>query len=207
MKKIILAGGGGHALSLLESLPPHLEAVGYTAPAPAPSMHLPLLGDDSAAAGYKDSHLFHIAFVYAGLPVMKKRRNLIDKYTEAGVAFATIISPHAIVTPNSRVADGCAILSGAIVNRAVLAPHVVVNSGAIVEHDCHIGANTFIGPGTVIGGNVTIGEDCFIGLGARLKNGITIAPGVSVAMGATVDRDLLEPGIYHGFPLRLHRLK
>lgn len=204
--KIILAGGGGHALSLLEAAPLS-DFAGYLALAPSAAMPLEWLGDDAEASSLAaKGYLFHMAFVYSGLPVMDKRRALIERYEAAGARFAAIIASTAIVTPNSHIAEGCAVLNGAIVNRATLHKNVVVNSGAIVEHDCVVGANTFIGPGAVIGGAVTIGEDCFIGLGAKVRNCVSIASGVTVAMGAVVTRDLLEPGIYHGSPLRRYKI-
>jgi UDP-perosamine 4-acetyltransferase len=212
---IILAGGGGHALSLMEALAfDHARGAdapvvaGYTAPADAPCMTVPRLGsDDDAATLAAEGYRFHIAFVYAGLPVMDKRRRIISLYEEAGVSFASIVASSAVVTPNSTLGEGCAVLNRAVVNRATLGAHVIVNTGAIVEHDCVVGANTFIGPGAVIGGGVTIGQDCFIGLGARVRNGVTIADGVTVGMGCIVNRNLTEPGIYHGDPLRLHKLR
>lgn len=165
------------------------------------------LGDDQDAPEYiKDGYPFHIAFVYAGLPVMEKRRALIALYVEYGAQFTSIIAPTAIVTRNAKIGEGVAILNGAIVNRAVIGDHCVINSGAIVEHDCRIGSNTFVGPGAVIGGGVTIGEDCFIGLGAKIKNGITIGHGITIAMGAVVTKDLTEPGIYHGNALKKFKL-
>ncbi len=206
-EKVVLAGGGGHALSLIEGAPPSVHFEGYLSPSESSSMPLQWLGDDAMAPILKMKYKFHIAFVYVGLPVMKKRRALINKYEDAGVDFISIIAPTSVVTANSSIAEGCAVLHRAVVNRAQLGRHVVVNTGAIVEHDCQIGSNTFIGPGAVLGGAVKIGRDCFIGLGARIKNGVTIAPGVTVGMGAIVDRDLMEPGIYHGTPLRFHKLR
>lgn len=243
MNKIVFAGAGGHALSLLEAISDPECVAGYTAPAESDVLSASdsrgacgetapkWLGDDKAAGELaRAGYLFHIAFVYHGLPVMAARRRLIEQYREAigraradsyvddspdggsycGKAisgFATIIAPTAIVTPHSTICEGAAVLNGAIVNRAYIGEHSVVNSGAIVEHDCRIGSNTFIGPGVVMGGGVSVGDDCFIGLGSHIKNGVTIAPGVTVAMGANVTRDLTEPGIYHGTPLRLHRLR
>ena len=207
-KGIILAGCGGHALSVAEAVTNPNFFAGYTALSPSPLMELEWRGDDSAVAALADEdYKFHVAFVYAGLPVMDKRKRLIQKYRDAGAEFVSVIAPTAIVTRHSSVGNGCAILNRAVVNRARLGENVIVNTGAIVEHDCVIGDNTFIGPGATIGGGVTIGEDCFIGLGANVMNGVTIASGVTVAMGATVNRDLTEPGIYHGSPLKLHRLK
>lgn len=204
---IVFIGGGGHALSLLESLPWDLRYAGYISLEMMERMPGAWLGDDSAAAALAEKgYLFHVAFVYNDAPVMDKRRELICRYESLGVKFASVVARSAIVTPNSRIGDGAAVLAGAIVNRASLGRHVVVNSGAIVEHDCSIGCNSFVGPGAVLGGNVCIGEDCFIGLGAKIRNGISIAPGVTVAMGAVVTRDITEPGIYHGSPLHKHTL-
>lgn len=206
-KRIVLAGGGGHALSIVETLPLS-EFAGYIALAPSENMPLPWLGDDTDVASLAAyGHPFHMAFVYEGFPVMDKRKRLIKQYEQAGAKFTTIIAPSAIVTPRSEVGKGTAILHRAVINRANLGKNVVVNTGAIVEHDCNIGSNTFIGPGAVIGGGVTIGDDCFIGLGAKVKNGLKIVSGVTVAMGATVTRDLLEPGIYHGTPLRRYKIR
>lgn len=206
-KQTILVGGGGHALSLIETLSDLKGIKGYLGISPSPAMPLEWLGDDSAAPILKNDFMFHIAFVYSGLPMMDKRRNIINRFEDLGVDFSSIISGTAIITKNSSIGEGCAVLNGAIVNRAKLGRHVVVNTGAIVEHDCEIGSNTFIGPGAVMGGSVKIGGDCFIGLGARIKNGITIAHHVSVGMGAVVTSDLLQPGIYHGNPLKFHPLK
>lgn len=200
-EEVILIGGGGHALSLAESVLFPLK--GYMAMSKSESLPHPWLGNDSEAPIYiKEGYPFHMAFVYSEFPVMSSRGRLIKKYKDMGAHFVTLKSPSAIVTPNSEVGDGCALMCGVIVNRARLGEHVVVNSGAIIEHDCIIGDNTFIGPGAIIGGFTMIGSDCFIGLGAKIKNGITIADGVSVGMGTIVTKDLLEPGIYHGNPLK-----
>lgn len=208
-KKIIFAGAGGHALSLAEAVSDRDLIEGYISLADSPKMTGRRIGDDAAGLALVASgdFLFHIAFVYSGLPVMDKRKALISMYEEAGAHFATIVAASAIITPNSYIGEGSAILNGAIVNRACIGRHCVINSGAIVEHDCIVGDNTFIGPGTVIGGGVEIGSDCFIGLGAKVKNGVRISSGVTVAMGAIVDRNLEEPGIYHGQPLRLHSFR
>ena len=205
-EEVILVGAGGHALSLAEFSADHIR--GYIARESNPEMTGEWLGTDEDAAPYiAEGVPFHIAFVYSGLPRMGARERLIERYSEAGARFATLIAPTAIITPKSSIAPGCAVMAGAIVNRATLEENVVVNSGAIVEHDCHIGSNTFIGPGAVIGGFTTIGKNCFIGLGARVGNNVTIGDNISVAMGAVVNRNLTEPGIYHGNPLKCFKMK
>ena len=203
--EVILAGAGGHALSLAEFAGEHIA--GYLAKEKSPGMPGNWYGDDTAAEELvKSGKPFHIAFVYSGLPLMNKRRGLIDLYESLGADFATLMAPTSIITPKSEIGDGSAIMSGAIINRARLGRHVIVNSGAIIEHDCEVGDNTFIGPGAVIGGFTSIGSNCFIGLGAKIGNGLTIGDNVTVAMGAVVNRNLTEPGIYHGTPLRRFKI-
>ena len=203
---MILVGAGGHALSLTEFARDMIE--GYVAFEENPQMNAGWLGDDTVVKELaRNGHRFHIAFVYSGLPVMEKRQSLIERYKNLGAEMESLIAPTAIITPNSKIGAGSAIMQGAIINRAEIGENCVVNSGAIVEHDCSVGSNTFIGPGAVIGGYTSIGNNCFIGLGARISNGIKIADNISVAMGAIVARDLTEPGIYHGNPLRLFKLR
>ena len=204
--ELILVGAGGHALSLAEFAAGEIR--GYLAMEENPEMTGEWLGtDDMLESLIAEGHLFHIAFVYSELPHMESRRELIETYESKGAKFKTLVSPLATVTPNSKIGEGCAVMTGSIINRATLGRNVIVNSGAIVEHDCRVGDNTFIGPGAVIGGFTTIGSGCFIGLGARIGNGLKIGDNITVAMGAVVSKDLEEPGLYHGNPLKIFKWK
>ena len=203
---MIIIGAGGHALSLAEFGGTKFE--GYLAREANPDMPGEWLGSDEQAGQLiSNGKKFHMAFVYAGLPIMEARRLLIEKYKNMGAEFESLIAPSAIITPLAVIGAGSAIMQGAIINRAVVGENCVVNSGAIVEHHCNVGDNSFIGPGAVIGGFTNIGKNCFIGLGARISNGISIADNITVAMGAIVTKSLTVPGIYHGCPLKLYPLK
>lgn len=201
-KGIVLVGGGGHALSILEAMPDPRIVTGYLALSPSDDMPLEWLGNDDVAPGLAGDCLFHLAFIYGGRPDMRLRAGILAKYYGFGARFATIIAPTAVVTCHSEVGEGCAVLHRAVVNRARLGRNVVVNTGAIVEHDCIIGDNSFVGPGAVIGGGVRIGRNCFVGLGANIRNGVEIADGIAIGMGTVVTRDLISPGFYRGNPLR-----
>ena len=205
LQKVIMVGAGGHALSLAEFAGENIA--GYIANEENPDMPGFLFGPDAIAPRLvEQGKLFHMAYVYTGLPIMKKRRQLLEEYEALGAKFATIVAPSAIITPTAVIGDGSAVMTGAIINRAKIGKNVIINSGAIIEHDCVIGENSFIGPGAVIGGFTKIGENCFIGLGAKIGNGLTIGDNITVAMGAIVNRNLTEPGIYHGFPLKRYRI-
>ena len=195
--KIILVGGGGHAVSLCETFGNQLA--GYLAPVPSPHLNIKWLGTDEEAPVFvQNGFIFHMAFVYAGSPDMMKRESLLRYYKSIDAKFVSLISESAFISEHSEIGHGSAILNRAVINKAQIADNSVVNTGAIIEHDTLIGNNTFIGPGVVVGGGVNIGDNCFIGLGANLRNGINIASGVTVGMGSIVTKDIISPGVYYG---------
>ena len=102
-QRLILAGGGGHALSVVEALDNDSIIAGYTALSPSPDMPADWLGNDNDVAELAGKgFLFHMAFVYAGLPVMDKRRRLIEWYENAGAEFVSVIAPSAIVSRSQQ---------------------------------------------------------------------------------------------------------
>lgn len=200
---IVLLGGGGHALSLLEAMPAAVAVKGYTAPEPSLGMPVRWLGiDKDFRELYTPGEVRLLcAFVYGGRPDLELRRRIIGEY--AGWHFYTLVAPTATVTRFSRLGEGTEVMHRAVVNRATLGRHCVVNTGAVVEHDCRIADNVFIGPGAVLGGEVSVGADSFIGLGAMVRNGVSIPPGTVVGMGAVITSDISEPGVYVGHGRRI----
>ncbi len=206
ISQLVLTGGGGHALSLLEAMPPSLKPAGYTALEPNSRMPLPYLGDDTA---FRETYgpefaLLTCAFVYNGRPDLSLRRKIIEGFSD--YRFAILPAPTAIITSASTLGEGTQVLHRAVINRASLGKHCIVNTGAIVEHDCRIADNVFIGPGAVLGGEVTVGPDVFIGLGTSIRNGVTICGGAVIGMGAVVTSDITQPGTYVAHGKHLLRL-
>ena len=202
---ILLIGGGGHALSLLEIMDPDDYPAGYSSPEPSGRMPLPWIGDDDTLRGKYPPGTARLvcAYVYGGRPDLSVRRKLIESFP--GYSFPTVIAPSAIVTPSSLVGEGTQIMHRCVINRATIGNHCIVNTGAIVEHDCQTEDNVFIGPGAILGGEVSIGSDSFIGLGATVRNGVKICSGAVIGMGTDVMTDITKPGIYVGHGKRLIR--
>ncbi|MCM1349077.1 MAG: acetyltransferase [Firmicutes bacterium] len=202
MKKILLIGGGGHARSVVQTMGAQ-NIAGYVAiePSQLPT-GVPYLGDDNYVESTfsPEEYKVHVAVGFNNGCSLSVRRSIIEAY--GNFEAATLIAPSATVMPDAEIKEGTAIMAAAVVNCARIGKHCVVNTGAIVEHDCNIGNNVFIGPGAIICGEVTVGNDVFIGAGAVIRNGVSIADGVSIGMGAVVTRNITEPGIYVGNPIR-----
>jgi len=201
VKKVILVGGGGHALSLLEMMPDRSMIEGYADMCPIEGMPIRYLGDDDHVlhSFLPEDFKIHIALVFTSKVNLQLRHSLIKKYQQ--YEFHSFISGNAIVTPNSLIGAGCAIFHRAVVNRAEIGTNTIINTGAIIEHDCKIGNNVFVGPGAVICGGVSVGDNTIIGAGAIIRNGVKVESNSTIGMGSVVVKSIIEEGTYIGNPV------
>lgn len=204
MKNLVLIGGGGHALSLLDILSPDVTVTGYVDVSPSPMMPVEYLGNDdeflSSLADDNNSHCAVAITCVSGRDCsLYLRGKLLSRYHK--LLPRPIIAPTAIVSPSARLADGVQVFHRAVISASTtIGQGSIVNTGAIVEHGCTIGRNIFIGPGAVICGGVTIGDGSYIGAGVIIKPGVKIAPDTVIGLGATVIHDITAAGIYAGNP-------
>lgn len=111
--------------------------------------------------------------------------------------------PQSCISMFSKVGEGSSVHAFAVVNPAAeIGRHCIINTSAIVEHDCFISDFSHMAPNSAIGGGVFLGENVFIGVGSAVRNGIHIASDVTIGCGSTVVKDITEPGIYAGCPVR-----
>ena len=155
-----------------------------------PGLHVEAL--DTAVAG---STAVHVAIGSAAAREREARAT--------GLPLATVIHPHACVSPYAEVGEGSFIAARAVVAPgARLGRCVIVNHGAVVDHDVQVGAFTHVAPLAALGGNAHIGERVLVGAGAAVLPGVRIGDDIVVGAGAVVREHLEAPGIYAGVPAR-----
>lgn len=201
MRKVILVGGGGHALSVLEQVSDKSIIAGYADMHKSDIMPIPYLGtDDEILANYSpDEYEIHITLVYTSPVNLNLRKKLIEKYNQ--YQFHTFFSDTSIVTPNAMVGSGTATMVSSIVNRSKIGDNCIINTGAIIEHGCKVGNNVFVGPHATVCGDTTIEDNVLIGAGSVIRDGISICSDVVIGMGAIVTESITSPGVYVGMPL------
>lgn len=116
---------------------------------------------------------------------------------------ASVIHPHATVSPCATVEAGCFVAAGAIMapgSHTGLA--CIINHGAVVDHDVQIGAFCHVAPNATLGGGVVVGQRVMIGAGVVVLPDVYIGDDVVIGAGAVVRSSITEPGIYVGVPAR-----
>ena len=129
------------------------------------------------------------------------RSKIADKFRSH--SFAKLINSASVISSSSEILPGSYISAGAVINiNSLISEHSIVNTNAVVEHDCHIGNFSHIGPGAIICGGVKVGNGVFIGAKSCVNPGIKIVDYVTIGSGSVVSKDISEPGVYVGVPVK-----
>ncbi|MGM0408661.1 MAG: NeuD/PglB/VioB family sugar acetyltransferase [Bacteroidota bacterium] len=209
-KKIVLIGSGGHANAILSALNKNQreQVIGYAdlhENNVFSKQHQYLGNDNQLIKDYSPKSIELILGIsYTGINVdLKLRKRIINFYTENNYNFHIAISPYSYISNEAQIEEGTFIAPGVkVISNAKILKFCSVNTGAIVEHDVILYKNVQISPGVIICGGVNIGENTFIGAGTIIRDEVSIASDTIVGMGSVVLKDINEPGVYIGNPLR-----
>jgi sugar O-acyltransferase (sialic acid O-acetyltransferase NeuD family) len=127
------------------------------------------------------------------------RRKLAEKYSY--LSFGRVNYGHAY----ARVTwgEGVIICPGCILTVDItLGKHVIINLNCTIGHDSVIGDYVTFSPGVNVSGNVNIGDNCYIGTNAVIREKINICSDVVIWAGGVVVKDITEPGVYVGNPVK-----
>lgn len=204
MNSVIVLGGGGHALVVIDTLRAMGRTVaGYLAPQPGdPVAGAAWLGDDSHLDGL-DPAAVELALGLGAVRPSPLRRHLFEGLKMRGFRFATLVHPTAVVAPGVELGEGAQIMAGAVLQPGVtIGANAIVNTRAAIDHDCRVGDHAHIATGAALSGTVRVGEGAHVGTGAAIIQGITLGPGALVAAGAAVVRDVAAGSRVAGVPAR-----
>ncbi len=205
MKPLILIGGGGHCMSVIEAA----ESAGRTISGILDRPDLVgsevsgyrIIGTDDDIQRYAAECEFIVTV--GSIKSAEKRRILFNRLLNAGAVPAIVIASTAYVSGRAHIGPGTVVLHHATVNAgATIGENCIINTAANVEHNVTVGAHTHISTGAMVNGDARIGSCSFIGSGAVIANGISIASGSVIGAAAAVITDITVPGTYVGIPAR-----
>ncbi|MGE5380688.1 MAG: acetyltransferase [Methylocystaceae bacterium] len=201
--KIIIIGGGGHALVLIDSLHSageHIYGITENNTEINDIEGIPVLGTDETIMAMASDSIKLIN----GLGMINldgRRKQIYSCFRERGYEFCRVIHPTAIISPKAELGSGVQVMAGAVIQtHAQIGSNTIVNTRAVVEHDVSIGSHCHIATGAVICGGVRVGDGTLVGAGATIKQGIKIGSGCLVAAGAMVTDDIMSNTRVKGVP-------
>ncbi|RUM63720.1 MAG: acetyltransferase [Sulfurimonas sp.] len=191
MTPILLIGGGGHCVSVIDVIeqegrfeiggiidrPERIGSIvsGYE-----------IIGSDADLTRLC-KHYRHALITVGQIASPTLRISLFEQAKQFGFILPSIVSPRAYVSRHAYVAEGTVIMHDALINaNASLGANCIVNTRALIEHDSIVEAHCHIATGAIINGGVTVKQGCFIGSGAVSKEGITIEAYRVIKAGSVV---------------------
>lgn len=209
MNEILLVGGGGHCLSVIDAIEregtykikgviDHNNKVGQ------------IIGDYQVIGSDDDLPMFfnqgvrHAFITLGSVGNASPRYQLYEMCEMIGFNLPVIIDPSAIIANDVTFNGGCFIGKGAIINREVsLGEGSIINSRAVIEHNSFIGDFTHVAPGALIAGNVSVGAFSHIGIGATVIQQINIGEHVLIGAASNVLNNIPSFCRAYGNPCRV----
>ncbi|AVF38697.1 acetyltransferase [Pandoraea apista] len=192
MSRILLIGGGGFAKEVHEIAElSAFQVIGHLADTPG-IVKVPYLGQIEQVGQLRDKFDFLvIAFAAVDRKSIARRSALIARLEALSFRFASLISPHAVVSRGAEIGPGSIVAHGVVLSvDTIIGAHVVLNTSAIVGHDAVVADRTIIAPGAFIGGAASIGADCLIGPNSTVLQARSVGDNAIVSLGGIVKRNL-----------------
>ena len=208
MANLILIGGGGHCLSVLDSVLAlgTWNVVGIADPDLEPGISflgVPVLGDDDILTSVFADGTRNAAVTVGSIGNPGTRERLASRARAIGYTLPSIVDSTATVGAAVEIAEGAWVGKRAVLNcGAHVAACAIVNTGAIVEHGASVGGFSHISVGAVLCGDAQTGYGSHIGPGATVLQGVSIGDHAFVAAGAVVLSDVPNRTRVAGVPAK-----
>ncbi|KAB8133676.1 acetyltransferase, partial [Gracilibacillus oryzae] len=141
--------------------------------------------------------------IFVGIGNNATRQKIHEMLETLGASIPVLIHPNAVIGNQVEIGNGTAVMAGTVVNCCTkLGKSCIVNTGSTIDHDNCIDDFVHISPGVHLAGTVKIGKGSWLGIGCVVSNNITIINKCKIGAGSVVIKDIAEPGVYVGVPVR-----
>ena len=198
MRKIVLIGAGGHALSVLDSVD-RKRVAGFIDEYKVGTIRgFDILGNAVHEIENKEDYIYHIAI--GDVPTRSRLYKIIKGL---GLEIETIVDKTSTISTFSEIHEGCYIGKNVVIDADVkLEENVLINTGAIIEHGSRIGRNSNISTGAIINGDVEIERNVFVGSNTVCNGQLIIGKGSVVGSGAAVVSSVQDGLTVAGVPAK-----
>lgn len=158
-----------------------------------------IMGVDVITEPEFDPALYDVV-VAIGDPQIRKK---VVAKMPAGTTYTTLIHPSVIMSDWVEIGAGSIIAAGTILTCNIrIGSHSHCNLHTTVGHDC-VTADFFTTAQSVnISGDCKFEECVYLGANSAVKQGVRICENVTIGMGGVVVKNITEPGVYIGNPVK-----
>ena len=133
----------------------------------------------------------------------KDRFDIIQRLPIETKYFTHVHSSVQIHDKKVEIGEGSIICAGTIITTNIkIGKHAHLNLHTTIGHDCEIGDYFTTAPGAKISGNCKIYDCVYVGTNASIKQKLTIHSFTTIGSNAAVVKDIQEPGVYAGVPVK-----
>lgn len=205
-KKICIFGAGGFGREVLSCLLDLNTTEGFKIEEKACFMvndeyynETSLMGIDVIPLSKFDPMIYDVV-VAIGDPSARKKA--VEGLPDA-TTYATLIHPTAVISKWVEIGEGSIITAGVILTCNIkIGDHAHLNLHTTIGHDCVMGDFFTTAPAVNISGNCHFGSSVYFGTNSAARQGIKICDNVTIGMGGVVVKNIIEPGIYIGNPVK-----
>lgn len=164
-----------------------------------------ILGNSDAIEMEFEKQSFDEILIGIGYKHLKVRKQLFKRFI-GKIPFGKIIHSSSWVDKTASIKEGCVIYPFCCIDSKVeLEENSIVNISCTIAHDTKIAKHCFLSPRVALAGFVTIDEMCIVGINATVIDNISIVSNTQLGGGSVVVKDLEQPGLYVGNPVRFIR--
>jgi len=134
----------------------------------------------------------------------KQRKNIVETLPAETTYFSFVHPTAQIMGDDVEIGLGSFIGANSIITTNIkIGNHAILNRGNHIGHDTKIGDYFSAMPGAIVSGNVIIGDRNYMGTNSSIIEKKNISDDVTIGANSVVIRDITEPGVYVGVPVKL----
>ena len=201
MRKFVIFGVGGHALSIADLLVNIEDSVVFfctdqeAIPVPKGFEQIPLSQLKANPTDFE---------VVIGVGEREVRAKIIKLLAGLNFYYPIVVHPRAYVSKSATIGQGTVVFSNSYIGPEVqIGDFVIINTNTIVEHNASVSNSAVLSPSVTMAGSSTVGESTFIGMGSCVSANVQIGDHCVIGANSFVNSHIPSHSKAFGTPAKV----
>lgn len=206
MEKIILIGGGGHCISVIDSIIKKNEykivgIIDKVNNIGNKVLGIDIIGSDDDLLNIYMNGIKKAVITIGSVGDTDIRKKIYSKLKSIGYELPIIIDESSIISEFTDIGEGTYIGKNSIINSStIIGKCCILNTSSVIEHNCDIGDFVHLAPRSILCGHVKVGNNTHVGANSVVVQEVNIGEKSIIGAGSTVIKDIKSNSIAYGNP-------